>query len=492
MSAQRPKALYVLLAVLFVGMVFVQQMAAPTYWKIHKSERNVVGGNRTGLMVQLPGQFLIASMTGFKEVVAGALWVRADDFFHTGEYQAIVPIVRMVTWLDPHNIDVFTTGAWHLDYNFTDEQNMSDKRYIPASIGLLKEAIRNNPSIYDLYFELGWTHYNKKLMDYEQGLKYLQMACQRNDYDPNTGEVKPRPAFVDNMLAHQYEIVGRFKDAEAQWLRAKQRVRDLAKNPNKLDFVDEASMDVCDRNLGMLYLRLAYRYGDMDAYRKGVETYKRLASKPNPAPDVVRAYKATSADYARRLATNNPPKDALRPLDTGFDVSWRKVAPMVFLLKGKVNLVSAEEYKNLASEVLTGWYAENQKLPAANRVKWRDGCRVYWRLQDYDYKMPKLDTFDWQIDTSQTVQWDTAYVSGGTFSLQIDLSRQRDFYPFEAKKYKLTIWVDPSVASCPDFIQDRIGWKGEAFADKRYLDTETRPGWKMLRKEVALDRSDIM
>ena len=32
-------------------------------------------------------------------------------------------MIRIITWLDPHFIDVYETGAWHMDYNFTDFQH---------------------------------------------------------------------------------------------------------------------------------------------------------------------------------------------------------------------------------------------------------------------------------------------------------------------------------------------------------------------------------
>jgi len=78
----------------------------------------------------------------------------ADEFFHTGQYEAIIPIVRLCTWLDPQQIDIYTTGAWHMDYNFVDESQRSDKRYIPPAVKLLEEGAANNPDIFDLYFEL--------------------------------------------------------------------------------------------------------------------------------------------------------------------------------------------------------------------------------------------------------------------------------------------------------------------------------------------------
>ena len=68
----------------------------------------------------LNNEFLLLPLLGFREAAAGLLWVRCDEFFHSGDYDAILPLVRLITWLDPHADNVYVTGAWHLDYNFTD------------------------------------------------------------------------------------------------------------------------------------------------------------------------------------------------------------------------------------------------------------------------------------------------------------------------------------------------------------------------------------
>lgn len=494
MSDRIPKGLFVTFAVLLVGLGFALNAVQPSYDRIQKYSDPKRGSKSGDMYVQLPGQFMVATLTGFKEAVAGLLWIRADEFFHTGQYEAIIPIVRMVTWLDPHNIDVFTTGAWHLDYNFTDEQQMSDKRYIPASIALLKEGIENNPNTWELYFDLGWMHYNKKLMDYRTGLIYLEKACRHDARDPNTGEAIPRPDFLDRMLCYQYEKLGEFDKAEAQMIKARKRIVRLWEVSKKKHlYMDSQALDVTDHNLAELYLRQAWRYGDMDAYRKGVEIMNRLADRPNPS--VLKwAVEDTAKDYARRLAANDPPRDALRPLDAGFEVSWQRLRPRVFQIKGKVNLVPMSEYKNLASECFTRAYRNNLKANANRKKMWQDGGRVYWKLADLGYKMPKLDSFNWKLNKDETVVWDSAYVGGGQFSTTVDLSNlaDREFYPLVAEKYKLTIWVTPQQPGEPDYIQDRIGWRGEALTDKRYLDTKTMPGFKMLRKEFIISRKELI
>ncbi len=494
MQIHNRKLMMIFLVVMLACMVGLQMKLSPTYDKIREAEAPIGSGKSGDLMVQLPGQFMVASFTGFEQVVAGALWIRADDFFHRGQYEYIIPIVRMVTWLDPHNIDVYITGAWHLDYNFVDEANsLSDKRYIPVAIALMKEGIRNNPTIWDLYFELGWTHYCKKLNDSEKALEWISKACEFDGVDPNTGRKIRRYDFVDRMKAHMLERCGRFDEAIAQWEKARaSSVAAIEKNkrkPGSGGYVDQGSLDICDRNLSLLLLRLGWRYGRMDYYKKGIEVAERVKNDPT-------LKEATAS--ARRDFESRKGKawvgDAMRPLKTTFDVSWLRAAPQVLIIKGKLNLIQASEYKGLASEAFTHWYEKNASLSADKREVWRDGCRVFWRLQDYDYVAPTLNEVNWNIDRSETVAWGDVYVGDGKFLTRIDMSDPRDsrMYPFTADKYKLTVWAAPDDPGMPDYVQDRVGWKGEALFAPDCMDTKTHPGFKLLKREFILRRSDII
>ncbi|MCE5315560.1 MAG: hypothetical protein ABFD49_02520 [Armatimonadota bacterium] len=492
MGEGKRKLLIVLAVAVFIAIGVMQSIIDPMQMTIKKNETTISGGNSNELMVQLPGQFIIASALGFKEVIAGTLWVRADTFFHMGQYQAIIPIVRLVTWLDPHNIDVFTTGAWHLDYNFVDQDQMSDKRYIPASIALLKEGIANNPNIWDLYFELGWTHYCKKLNDQQKALYYMQEACKHEGFDVNTGIKTKRPEFVDRMLAHQYEKVGQFDEAIDEWHKSKKRVEDMIKDPTlKNSYVDHTSLEICDRNLSLMLMRMGWRYGDLEKYKQGLDIALSLDTNSKTPTSWRKASLSAKKDYDRRLASGQPFGDALKPLDTGFQVNFKKLAPKMFVISGKLNLANSSEYKGMASEPFTHWYEENEQKSADRKELWRDGSRVSWMLTDYDYVMPELDTFNWKLNPEETVVWDSIYVTGGAFSSKIDLSRNSEFYPFVAKKYKLTVWFSPQQPNCPDYIQDRVGWKGEAFRDK-LLDTKTNPGFRCLKWETVLTRDQLV
>ena len=436
------------------------------------------------LLLQMPGQFMFAMFSGFKDVISGALWVRADEFFHNGDYQEIIPLVRLITWLDPHNIDVYNTGAWHMDYNFTDEKQRSDKRNLPLSVQLLKEGIAKNPDRWDLYFELGWVHYNRKLEDFDNSLKYIKEATKHDGYDSNTGKRIPRPEFVDRMLAHAYEASGDFDGAIRQWEVTRVRTELLLKDRDRtMDWSagNENSFDVINKNLALLFLRKAWRYGDLDAYKKGLDLAKKSSF-------LDWAVAGAEKDYQARLASGKPFGDAKKPLNTNFTVNVKKKAPRILEISGTLNLANNVEYNGLASDPFTRAYETAKKT---NRP-WRDGCRVWWRISDASYKSAPVEG-TWSKDPNQTLMWDSMYVREGKFKETIDFSLKEDkaFYPFASDKYKLTLWFVPAGTGVSDNVQDRIGWNGEAMRDKT-LRADFIPGKNALVYEIELDRSDII
>jgi hypothetical protein len=86
--------LLVVVVGLIIGIVFTQKALDPHIREIHAGEKTALQG--------LSNEFILGPLLGLQQAVAGALWVRADEFFHEGDYDAILPVVRMVTWLDPH------------------------------------------------------------------------------------------------------------------------------------------------------------------------------------------------------------------------------------------------------------------------------------------------------------------------------------------------------------------------------------------------------
>lgn len=480
MGETRRRGIQALALVLFIGTILLQIQILPIKKQIGIAGFSPDESKKTELMLELPNQMLGAVAIGFKEAIAAVLWVRADEFFHTGNYDAILPITRMVTWLDPHQLDVYSTGAWHLDYNFTDSESRSDRRYIPPAIALLREGIKNNPKIYDLYFELGWTHYYQKIKDYKSAAYWIEKAANLPGRDPNTGKIGERPAFVEHMLAHALEQTGDYAKSEAVWNGLIARYEKKLKDKNGNTFEANMEISVCKKNLSTMLLRQGFRYGNMDCYRRGLEVGESLK---NADETMKKALANSRAQYERMMAQGVRPGDVYPPIDVNFEATVKREAPRVLLVEGTANLVPAKLYDNLAVNAYTS--------PSFN--EWRDGwasfARVYVVLTDADYVPTEMKEFSWQVDPKLTIMQTDTQINKGKFSIRVDMSKDLKQYPFAKDKYKLTIYMDPRLA--PEEIQDRIGWLGEGITDKKWLDTTTYPGVKMLRWVKELDREDI-
>lgn len=353
--------------------------------------------------VVLPSQFVMGTVIGFREVVAGLLWVRVNDFFHSGNYEAIVPLTRMITWLDPHQIDVYCSGAWHLAYNFVDSNQRADRRYLAPAIKFLEEGVKNNPGVYDPEFDLGFVLYTLKAENFEKGLYWIKRAAAE----------KNAPDRLQRQVAHAYERAGRINECIEQWRHCvADAKRKLAKNPK--DSRTALHLQISKRNLE-----------------------ERLARK------VMRA----------DLGKN--------PKDVGFEASFTRLGPRVFVIRGKA------------------------KLP--------DFARISVVLADEDYREPKLDTFAWQVDPNVTILTELGLhgivVENGRFERKYDLSKDIKQYPFKKERYRLTLYFNPLTAG--KSVQDYTGWCGEGITDSKYLDTST-PGVRMIKKVIYLRREDII
>ena len=82
-----------------------------------------------------------ALVFGFRKLVADMLWLKVDQFWHMGLVQRMLPMMETVVMLDPHFIEAYALGAWHLAYNVTVTlHSMEDKlEYIYKGIHLLEK-----------------------------------------------------------------------------------------------------------------------------------------------------------------------------------------------------------------------------------------------------------------------------------------------------------------------------------------------------------------
>lgn len=143
------------------------------------------------------GVIVGAILGGFREVAASMLWMKTDELWDKGEGTQVQALwtMRLTTLLDPHWLEPWRITGWHLAYNmFVETDDPAKKaKFLQMGVDSLKEGVSWNPDRYDLYFELGWTYFDK-VRDYDEAAKWLQACIQF-----------PHPEYIDRMIAHSFE-----------------------------------------------------------------------------------------------------------------------------------------------------------------------------------------------------------------------------------------------------------------------------------------------
>jgi hypothetical protein len=227
-----------LIAVLFVVQFFLAG-SNRTFWA-----KNYASGK--GLANDLSPDQVLLQLMGFREFIAGILWVRADGYFDQGNYDAVLPIIRVCTILDPKQIDIYSTGMWHIAYNFTDEQQRSDRRYVPSALALGKEGARNNPNTYELFFETGWVWYHKIDDDYHQAVKWFSLAQQRKDMQEARKNLLANAFFRNNQLEEGIDLYWKL-------------LTEARKSVDPLNGGSSQNADTIENNLDTSLVRLTQR-----------------------------------------------------------------------------------------------------------------------------------------------------------------------------------------------------------------------------------------
>jgi len=400
---------------LFVLIGLLQTNIIQPFWRKNYATRQ--GADFTSLS---PDQ-LLATLAGFREMIAGILWVRADAFFDEGNYDAILPVIRLVTMLDPKQIDVYATGMWHIAYNFTDEESRSDRRYIPAALALGKEGAEANTHTYELFFETGWIWYHKIDDDYAKAVFWLEEANKREDMQTARRNLLANAYLRNGEIMKAVELYGSLLDA-AQ----KKYDKDQA-------FANRQNRDTIESNFDNLLVRMSQR--GWFAQQNGTYEQGEYDTKP--------------------------------PFNVGFSAQVVVEEPKVVRLQGSWNV-----------------------LPVGTRV------RVVIRDADFPDAVPAGMKWDGRneinLDPSkaQTFMMDQLFVKNRRFNRRADMSRDVTMYPFKAENYVVEFYYNPR--SAPAHIQDKFGFSGEGMTDTNHLNTEIRPGQRVVFARLELTRDQIM
>ncbi|MBW3622141.1 MAG: hypothetical protein KY468_01870 [Armatimonadetes bacterium] len=437
-------------------------------------------------------ELLAGTLLGFREVAAGLLWVRADEYFHSGKYDDLVPLFYIVTWLDPHQLDVYSTGAWHLAYN------LGDQRLIPEGARFLNKGIQDNPNVWDMYFQQSYLH-NHKIKDYATAVKYARLASTK----PGTDN-KPAPYYIDNAIAHNLEANGQIDEMFVQW------ERNLDKTQNRLISQIQAT---APPNIKQKWAALNASPSDRKAFLSFIsDTEVNGYIRDNP--DLSPIFDAFQVQY-RNLTTSNLRKDYFRKGagQPGYKFDWNAKPHPRWVNVGDNQLHQVNTNFDFKVRQIG-----NRKLEVSGHIEGADftnklkGHRLYTRMfvwfRDKNYKQryaAHADDFEWQKNNLTTymkeISFPTETLKKGEESTEfrfiLDFSKDpedmehdpKKLFPFQADQYELTVTIDPTRQSL--LHQDAWGWKGEGLTDDRYLVTDER-GIRMISKTVTLDRKDVV
>lgn len=161
-------------------------------------------------LLLMPGQVAGSLVLGgFRGIAADLLWLNIEDYWHKGYTYKLLPLFESVAWLQPRYITVWAVGGWHMAYNiYASLKDPAEQKYwYNQGTSFLKKGIAHNPEQYDLYFELGWTYYNKG-EDFGNAVTYLEKAAKF-----------PGPDYVQSLLAHAYENNEQLEESIQQWTK---------------------------------------------------------------------------------------------------------------------------------------------------------------------------------------------------------------------------------------------------------------------------------
>jgi tetratricopeptide (TPR) repeat protein len=423
-------------------------------------------------------QTLMSTFLGIREVLASMMWVQADEYFHKGEYRPILQMVRTITRIDPHQLDVYATGAWHMAYNFM------DKRLIEDGVSFLEDGCKNNDTVYDLFFERGYMHYDKT-KNFEQAVTAYREATKRGT---TTG--KPvAPAYVRHQLAHAMEKMGDIDLAVSQW---------------------ETNLRQSEEEEKGRILRIGPAGANTDAARHNLYITKRrrnerlaaLAERGHNQAEALRLWQG-NVELAKARLKEEPGRK-----DIGLDLRVAETQ-VARLQKGEFRVVQPLDLKFH----YTITRVAPRKLEIAGTINVLDLSRVHVRFQDKDYNTRAHATndeardFDFKM-ANCSLEWDALPVKQGKFSKVMNLDidpadmgrSASEIYPLKADQFEIVLTYNPRLQAA--FIQDLYGWNGEGLtASPDYLVVDEQHSGRlegkvfplrMAQKVITISRDDVV
>jgi hypothetical protein len=143
-----------------------------------------------GLREQIGQLGFIAALSGFRSLVADALFIEAHVAWERTEWGRVLLLFRQVTTLQPRAILFWDIAAWHMAWNAsvaalndTTQPRLAlrikaQREYFQLGKDFLERGIRNNPERPQLYEALARL-YRDKYNDHEHAAEFFARAAEQ-------------------------------------------------------------------------------------------------------------------------------------------------------------------------------------------------------------------------------------------------------------------------------------------------------------------------
>jgi tetratricopeptide (TPR) repeat protein len=130
----------------------------------------------------------VAALSGFRAIVADALFIQAYSAWENTEWGRMLLLFRQITTLQPRVLLFWDTAAWHMAWNASvaamNDRNQprlalrvkAQREYFALGKDFLERGIKNNPDRPDLYEALARL-YKEKYKDHERASEYYAKAA---------------------------------------------------------------------------------------------------------------------------------------------------------------------------------------------------------------------------------------------------------------------------------------------------------------------------
>lgn len=197
------------------GLLLVACLAGSVYF-LRRIDRVRTGGTLEDVLFVSSPKMVKRLSLGYDGLLADIYWTRAVQYFggrhvaRASHYRLLAPLLAITTTLDPHLVVAYQFGSNFLAPAPPNGAGMPDK-----AIELVEYGIRNNPTDWKLYYELGFIYY-VDVKDYARAAQAFAQGSKIPGAHP----------FLKVMAAQMAQHAGDTQMARALWTTTYQSSQD--------------------------------------------------------------------------------------------------------------------------------------------------------------------------------------------------------------------------------------------------------------------------